>query len=116
MTMEAQFRALDEVELLEFFGVEPVARTAEDGYWCYEISDARGVTLRFSFDLFERSVQTALSLGGSHIATVSHEGADRMLVREGKLRCEFSTAGEKTTLTIETGRSLSVSWSSLRTE
>ena len=39
-----------------------------------------------------------------------------MLVREGKLRCEFSTAGEKTTLTIETGRWLSVSWSSLRTE
>lgn len=113
--MEAQFRALDEVELLEFFGVEPVARKPENGYWCYEVSDVRGVTLRFSFHLFERSVRTVLSLGGTQIATVSHEGADRMLVREGKLRCELSTAGEKTTLTIETGRTLSVAWSSLRT-
>jgi hypothetical protein len=74
LTMTGQFRALDEVELPEFFGLEPSA-------------------------------------------TVSHEGADRMVVRDGKLRCEFSTAGEKkTTLTIETGRSLSVAWSSLRTE
>jgi hypothetical protein len=116
MTMASEFRALDEVELLEFFGVEPVARTVEDGYWCYEVADERGVTLRFSFNLHERSIQTALSLGGSPIATVSHEGADQMAVREGKLRCEFSTKGEKTTLTVETGGSLSVTWSTLRTE
>jgi hypothetical protein len=111
--MEGRFRALDEVELLEFFGVDPVARTPEDGYWCYEVSDARGVTLRFSFHLFERSVQTALSLGGAQIATVAHEGADRMLVREGKLRCEFSMGSAKTTLTIEMGPAISVAWSSL---
>lgn len=114
--MAGEFRGLDEVELLEFFGVEPVARAVEDGYWCYEISDKRGVMLRFSFNLYERSVQTALSLGGSPVATVSHEGVDRMAVREGKLRCEFSTKGEKTALTVETGGSLSVTWSSLRTE
>jgi hypothetical protein len=115
MTTEALFRALAEVELLEFFGVEPVTRAPEDGYWCYEVSDARGVTLRFSFHLFERSVQTALSLGGLHLATVSHEGADRMVIREAKLRCEFSTGGQRTTLAVETGEALSVTWSSLRT-
>jgi len=113
--METQFRVPDEVELLEFFGAEALARTSEDGYWCYETSDERGVTLRFSFNLFERSVQTELSFGGSQVATVSHEGADRMFVRDGQLRCEFSTTGEKTTLILETGRSLSVTWSSLRT-
>jgi len=114
--MAGEFRALDEVELLEFFGVEPVAHAVEDGYWCYEVLDERGVTLRFSFNLYERSVQTVLSLGGSPIATVSHEGAVRMVVREGKLQCEFSTNGERTTLTVEIGASLCVRWSSLRTE
>lgn len=116
MTTEAQFVILEEIELMEFFGVEPVARRPEDGYWCYEVSDARGVTLRFSFHLFERSVQTVLSVDGAQIGTISHEGADRMLILERKLRCEFSSAGEKTTLTIETGPSLAIGWSSLQTE
>ena len=39
-----------------------------------------------------------------------------MSVRNGRLQCEFSTKGEKTALTVETGRALSVVWSSLRTE
>lgn len=114
--MTNEFRALSELDLLEFFGVEPIEREVNDGYWCYETSDSRGVTLRFSFHLFERSVQTALSLAGSPVVTVSHEGAERMLVRDGKLRCEFSAAGEKTTLTVGLERALSVVWSSLRTE
>jgi hypothetical protein len=111
-----QFLVPDQVELLEFFGSGPVTQVVEDGYWCYEISDTRGLVLRLSFNLHERSVQTVLSLRGSNIATVSHEGADRMLLRDGKLRCEFSSGSEKTTLTLETGRSISVTWSSLRTE
>ena len=41
----------------------------EDGYGCYEISDERGVTLRFSFHLFERSVQTVLSVTWSSLRT-----------------------------------------------
>jgi len=116
MTTTAQFRALDELELLEFFGAEPVARTVEDGYWCYEVTDERGVTLRFSFNLYERSVQTIISVNASHVATVSHEGAERMVIASGKLHCEFSTAGEKSTLDVETGRTWSVRWSSLRTK
>ena len=59
-------------------------------------------------------MQTVLSIGGANIATVSHEGADRMFVRDGKLHVDFSSMAEKTTLTIETGRWLSVVWSSLR--
>jgi hypothetical protein len=34
-----------------------------------------------------------------------------MVVRDGKLRCEFSSEDSKTTLSVETGRSLSVVWS-----
>jgi len=116
MAIASQFRVPDEVELLEFFGAEAVERVVVDGYWCYETSDDRGVTLRLSFHLYEQSVQTRLSLGGTLIATVSHEGADRMLLDDGKLRCDFSTAGEKTMLTVEVAPRLSVVWSSLRTE
>jgi hypothetical protein len=114
--MAVQFHVLDQLELLEFFGAEPVARSLDDGYWCYEVSDKRGVMLRFSFNLYERSVQTSLLLAGVPLAIVSHEGADRMVIREGKLRCEFTTAGEKATLDVEVSGSLSVAWSSLRTE
>ena len=114
--MPAPFQILDEVDLLTFFGAEPVARAVDDGYWCYEVTDRRGVTLRFSFNLHERSVQTALSLAGSRIATVSREAAVRMAIQDGKLRCEFSTTGDKTTLTVESAETISVTWSSLRTE
>jgi hypothetical protein len=65
----------------------PGPRAVEDGYWCYEISDKRDVTL--TRRLTNRNV--------------SREGADRMLIRDGKLRREFSMMGEKTTLTVQWG-------------
>jgi hypothetical protein len=71
--MASEFRALDESELVEFFGAGPIARH-------------------------------------------SHEGAERMLLHNGRLRCEFSTRGAKSVLTVEIGRMLSVTWSDLRTE
>jgi hypothetical protein len=63
--MSVEFVVPDEMELVAFFGTDPVERVVEDGYWCYEVSDNRGVTLRFSFDLFEQSVQTAISIDGA---------------------------------------------------
>ncbi len=84
-----EFVVPDEMELVEFFGTEPVERQVEDGYWCYEISDNRGVTLRFSFDLFEQSVQTAISVDGAPLATVSHEGAQVMAITDQTLTCVF---------------------------
>ncbi len=113
--MTPSFEVLDELELLEFFGADPVERSVENGYWCYVVTDERDVTLRFSFNIRERSVQTVVSLAGANIASVSHEAADRMVVRDGKLRCEFSSEASKTALSVETGRSLSVVWSTLRT-
>ena len=115
-TRGKQFDVPDEIELLEFFGVDPIERSIEDGYWCYEIEDERGVRLRLSFNIYERSVQTMLSSAGGVVATVSHEGADRMLLRDGKVRCEFSLADSRASLAIEIGRSLSVVWSTLRVQ
>ena len=59
--MAAQFYALNEGELLEFFGVEPVERVVDDGYWCYQILDERGVALRFLRSLAPSSTMSVIS-------------------------------------------------------
>jgi hypothetical protein len=106
----------DEVELLAFFGAEPTDRSIDDGYWCYEVTDQRGITLRLSFNIFEQSIQTTMSLGQTPVATVSHESALRMVIRDDRLQCEFSSADSRATLTVENGPNLSVVWSTLRVQ
>jgi hypothetical protein len=46
--MMDQFQILDEIELIGFFGAEPIERSVEDGYWRFEIRDVTGVALSFS--------------------------------------------------------------------
>jgi hypothetical protein len=113
--MTPQFQVPDETDLSNLFAADPIERNVEDGYWCYEVSDDRGARLRFSFNIYERSVQTTLSLNEAMIMTVSQEGASRMLIRDGALTCEFAMQSAKTTLTVELGRRVTVVWSTLRT-
>ncbi len=108
------FSALDEIELLDFFGVEPLERDAADGYWAYEVTDQRGVTLRFSFSLYERSVQTVVRLGESVVASVSYEGAVSMRREGAVLRCDFLASGAKGTLSMSFGEAVRVDWATLR--
>jgi hypothetical protein len=112
--MSTPFAVPDEIELLEFFGVEPVERSIDDGYWCYEIVDARGVQLRFSFNIFERSVQTTLTLTGTPLATMVHEGAQSMTISGHTLTCRFSYQGGRATLVLRFNGSICLEWSSLR--
>lgn len=114
MLVVQEFVALSELELLEFFGTDPNERS-KDGYYCYVVADARGVTLRFSFHVLERSVQTVLLIDGASLCSVSHESATRMRVREGALWCEFLSADSKANLAVELHPHISVRWSSLRT-
>lgn len=109
------FSIPDELELLEFFWAEPVERSVEDGYWCYEVTDRRGVKLRFSFNLFERSVQTALQVMDSPLITVAHEGAITMTVSGRMLTCHFSSGRSDTRLVMRLGDSINLEWSSLQT-
>ena len=112
--MNLQFEIPDELDLFEFFESDPIERSVEEGYWCYETADSLGVTLRFSFHLYERSVQTVVSLAGHAISRVSHEAADKLLLRDGKLECHFSTPHLKTKLILEIGKKISVEWFTLR--
>lgn len=63
MATNRAFEVPKESELVEFFGAEPTERSVKDGFWAFAVTDERGVKLRFSFDLYERSVQTMLSVG-----------------------------------------------------
>jgi hypothetical protein len=113
---EQDFRVPDECELIEFFGSEPIERAVEDGYWCYEGAGTGGTTLRFSMNLFERSVQTEIRAGASILATVSHELAVRLVVDGKQLRCEFVGSASRTTLTVDSAQGFKVGWSTLRTK
>ena len=113
--MNYQMRTPDVVEIDEFFGTEPVEQSAEDGYWCYEFTDQWGIQIRFSFNIYERSVQTTLSSQGRQFATVVHEQADDLVVRDGSLCCVFSSESSKTTLTIRLEGGACVTWSTLQT-
>jgi hypothetical protein len=101
---DEQFIALDDVELLDLFGAGPIECDVADGYQCYEAIDRRAVVLRFSFKLYERSVQTELRLNTQIIARTSVEGA-RSMRRDGStLFCEFQSRDTKSTVTIELGQ------------
>lgn len=111
-----EFRVPERFDMLGFFGAEPVEQSIEDGYWCYEVADSRGIKLRFSFNLFEASVQTELSLDEGVFETVSHELAEFLRIDGEQLKCEFAGANSKTLLVIRIAPSISVRWSTLRTQ
>src|ERR687887_610959 len=76
MTIEYPlFQVRNQDSFLESLGIEPVEAAPHDGYWCYEITDKYGITLRLSFNTHERSLQTTLLLHGHKIETTSQEGA-----------------------------------------
>jgi hypothetical protein len=88
-----------------------VERVVGDGY---EVCDNRGVTLRFSFDLFEQSVQTAVSMDGAPLATVAHEGAQVMAITDQTLTCRFASSDTRATLVLRITDSINLEWSTLR--
>ncbi|MBK9261883.1 MAG: hypothetical protein IPM54_19025 [Polyangiaceae bacterium] len=110
------FSVPDEIELLELFGTEPIERSVDDGYWCYEVVDARNVRLRFSFNIFEQSVQTTLQVADLPLITVVHEGARAMKIADKSLTCTFSYAGSAATLVLRVAESIRLEWTSLRKE
>jgi hypothetical protein len=112
--VSSSFEIPSEADLTDFFGAGPTDRSVDDGYWCYDITDHSGVALRFSFNLYERSVQTVLNVAGTAIATVSHESAERVVIRDRMLRCEFSGSASRTTLIVKLAERISVTWTTLR--
>ena len=107
----------DEVELIEFFGSEPQLAEPQNGFWLYETRDASGVTLRFSFDVLQCSVQTSIELGDVSVETVSHECATciRKDGASNELVVEFEDAGSRTELRVSIEDRIRCTWATLAT-
>lgn len=71
----------EELDMLQAFSLGAKNSEPEDGYWCYEFVDDFGVKLKFSFDVFEGSIQTVLSFQDRVVQIVLIEG-------QGNLRLE----------------------------
>jgi hypothetical protein len=68
----------DELELLELFWVEPTQTEPEAGYWCYEVTDELGATLKFGIDIIQSSIQLELKLDRESIGIFSFENAEEI--------------------------------------
>jgi hypothetical protein len=101
-----------EIDLLSFFGIEPVR--LEDLYQ-YTVGGAGGLTLRFSFNPVEDTIQTWLGHVPTPVAVVSHEKLARMWIDGDVLRaeCEYGTGRVQLALTVEPA--IKVEWVGLRT-
>ncbi len=118
MNSSPVFHVPSELSFLEFFEAEPISAAPHEGYWCYQVSDERGVTLRLSFNVFERSLQTAKSVQGGDVATVSHEGGERLAIDSiggySVLRGEFRYRNSHSTVIVRIRPTVHVEWSSLQ--
>lgn len=63
----------DELALLELFCSEPKMSNPADGYWCYEVTDESGISLRFGMDVIQESVQINLKSSSLSIVNLTFE-------------------------------------------
>ena len=100
--------------MIDFFKSEPVDQSTEDGYWCYELSLPNNTKIRFSVNLYERSVQTELYIGNTSMVTVSHESAAEMTIKKNQLMCEFYENNLRTVLVIDSMKNYGITWSTIQ--
>ena len=84
---------LDELTLLELFWVEPKISQPQDGYACYEVTDERGIVLKFGVDIIQESVQLDLSVSNIPIVSFSYEQVEYLDIideSQGKFAFSFS--------------------------
>lgn len=73
MTAIELHNRFDELEMLELFWVEPTQTEPEAGYWCYEVTDELGVTLKFGINIIQSSIQLELKIDRVLIGSFSFE-------------------------------------------
>ncbi len=107
----------DELDLFEFFNSEPIVSNPGEGFWCYERDDGKGLALRLSFNILEKSIQTILLVDGNETEIVSHEGATRIYIVEEsntkKLKCNFLSTSTNTSLEIMFEPDFRILWQSI---
>jgi len=85
----------DELAMLELFSTEPKIANPADGYWCYEVTDESGTTLRFGMDVIQQSVQIDLKRSSISILTFSFELVEAIeIIDTAKGKFSFTVAPE----------------------
>lgn len=100
-----------QLQLLEFFGVEPVI---QDDVTAYTVSDGSGLALTLSFNTADASLQTSLQIGQRVIAVVCQEGMTRFCISDGVLMCEFVHEDIRINVAVSTHPNIHVEWSGFR--
>lgn len=100
------------IDLLEFFAVEP---NVEDEVHTYQAQDSSGITLSFSFNASDDSVQTVVKQDGRIVSLTSHECLTRMWIDGTMLRAEFKSDDYRITLSLIIRPFVRIEWSGLRT-
>ena len=108
----------DKTDLLAFFQSEPMRESrVEDGLYIYRMKDQTGITLFFSFDEIESSIQVRLKLGENDIAQVCQEGATRLTFQNDAfgnyLCCDFDKNAVISNVKIRVEPHIAVNWSTL---
>ena len=101
----------EKADLISFFESEPIEE--HQGFSLFQVADPRGVAVRFSYDLFERSVQTAIDVLGQSVSIVSHEELTTISFHDGSLVALCEYGGIQTQLTVDVRPNIKVEWSSL---
>lgn len=116
MNAKNDFDVPSELELVEWFGCVP--EKFGEGQYRYQVSDRFNVTLVFSFDVIESSVQTIVIVADAATVRVAHESARKLWLQDlgngSLLRAECFPGGHRTELTIEITPRIKVEWSTLR--
>lgn len=108
----------EDFELLGFFENEPIESALEDNLYVYEFIDNRGITLIFSFDYIEESVQLRLVTEGCNIATFSQEGVKKISIINDKLvsylKLSFGLSESHTEASVQIRPHIAIKWSTLK--
>ncbi|WP_406694217.1 hypothetical protein V5E97_24420 [Singulisphaera sp. Ch08] len=100
-----------ELELREYFGVDP---ERSDDVTLFRVADVAGISLVFSYNDTDDSVQTALNVADRCISVVSHEKMSRLWIDQDTLRAEFTYSDNIVTLSLLVNPTIRVDWSGLR--
>ncbi|MBP0030308.1 hypothetical protein PN466_02215 [Roseofilum reptotaenium CS-1145] len=88
----------DELDFLEFFLVEPKVAHPEDGYWCYEVSDSVGSTLKFGIDIIQSSVQIEIKKSDAILTLLSFEAIEKIEIDGSGKKLSFCLPTEKSNI------------------
>ena len=109
----------DELAMLELFYSEPVIAIPTDGYWCYEVTDASGIKLRFGMDVIQESVQINLKISNVSIFNFTFEMVENIEIidiEKGKFTFEVASKNQevKTRVQVELRPYIRIDGASLR--